>query len=110
MRHSTLILFLLPILLSSCTSVPVVGEFSPQAAKRQAQQDYARGHAKIYEAGGYATYEPGILNDQRIIVANLPRDGSLAGCTNPKVRDSVDFATAYNREIIFLMQHGRAKP
>jgi hypothetical protein len=109
MKNSTLVFIVLPILLSSCRSTPVVGELSPKAATRQAQQDYTRGHPKIYKAGGYVAYEPGILDNQQLLVANLPRDGSLAGCTNPNVRYSIDFATAYNREIVSLIQRNEVK-
>ncbi len=104
MNHFTLILISFTTFLCSCSSTPIVGDLSPQSGSRQAQRDYTSGHPKIYEAGGYAVYEPGIPDDERTIVATLPRNGSLAGCTNPKVRYSVGYASAYNREILSLIK------
>lgn len=97
------------VILTSCSSIPYVGDLSPQAARIQAQRDYAAGHPQIYKWGGYAACEPGIEDDQKILVEHLPRNGSLAGCTNPKVRYSVGFATAYNQEIISLIRHSRLR-
>ena len=87
---------------SKGTSGPL--NLSPGAGARQAQLDFAAGKPKVYEAGGYAVFEPGIKDDQRALVAKLPRDGSLAGCTNPKVQYSMGFATAYNQQIVSLLQ------
>jgi hypothetical protein len=81
---------------------------TPNAARQQARQDFAAGRPQIYSAGGYAIIEPGITDAQKAAVAALPRNGSLAGCTNPKVRYSIGFATAYNHEIIVLLQNRHA--
>jgi hypothetical protein len=91
----------------SCSSVPKAkggsSSLSPADGVRQAQLDFAAGKPKIYEAGGYAVFEPGIKDGQKALVAKLPRDGSLAGCTNPKVQYSIGFATAYNQQIVSLL-------
>lgn len=92
--------------LCSCSSTPFIGSLSPQAGKRQAQRDFSAGKPKIYEAGGFATYEPGIEENQKALVAKLPRDSSLAGDANNKALHSDGYATAYNKEIIFLMKSG----
>src|SRR5688500_18707861 len=105
-------------LLCSCASTPTAnsqhrpppsGDLSPQAARRQAKHDFTRGAPKIYEAGGFAVFEPGIAANDKALVAKLPRDGRLAECTNPKVRFSVSYATAYNEEIISLLRNGDAR-
>ena len=92
----------------SCRSLPIGTSDSPgltpEAAMRQAQLDFAAGKPKIYEAGGYAVFEPGIKDGQKALVATLSRDGSLAGCTNPKVKYSIGYATAYNQQIVSLLQ------
>jgi hypothetical protein len=92
----------------SCGSLPngTSGSsgLSPEVGMRQAQLDFTGGKPKIYEAGGYAVFEPGIKDEQKALVAKLPRDGSLAGCTNPKVKYSIGFATAYNQQIVSLLQ------
>ncbi|MEQ1752013.1 MAG: hypothetical protein ABL974_21510 [Prosthecobacter sp.] len=91
----------------SCSSVfngtSRPSSLSPEAGKRQAQRDFAAGKPKVYEAGGYAVFVPGITDDQKALVAKLPRDVSLAGCTNPKVQYSMGFATAYNQQIVSLL-------
>jgi hypothetical protein len=96
------------ITIGGCSSPPETPDtpdrFTPEAARQRAQRDFAAGRPRIYSAGGRATFEPGITEDQRALVAQLPRDGSLAGCTNPKVRHSIPFATAYNRKIVTLLQ------
>jgi len=110
MNISRLALVAVLLILCSCSSVPIVGSLSPQTARRQAQRDFASGHSKLYEAGGYASYVPGI-EGYEALVAKLPRDASLAGCTNPKVGYSDGFATAYNKEIVLLLQrHGIPPP
>src|SRR5262245_51355792 len=86
-------------LFCSCASTPFVGGLSPQAARQQARRDFADGTPKIYRAGGRGSYEPGIPETQRHLVAGLPRDSSLVGCTIPRVQYSAGFATAYNQEI-----------
>jgi len=91
-------------LLCSCASTPFIGELSPQAARRQADRDFAAGVPKIYRAGGFAVSEPGILESQKHLVAQLPRDGSLSGCTNPRAPYAEGFVTAYNQEIVSLLQ------
>lgn len=92
----------------SCRSLPNGRRdsrgLSPETAMRQAQLDFAAGKPKIYEAGGYALFEPGIRCGQKALVAQLPRDRSLAGCTNPKVKYSIGYATAYNQQIVSLLQ------
>ena len=106
------LLFLLPLagllILGACSSPPrtttAATNLTPEAAKQRAQRDFAAGRPKIYSAGGYAIFEPGITDRQRALVADLSRDGSLAGCTNPKVRYSISFATAYNQEIVSLLR------
>ncbi len=79
-----------------------------EAAREQARRDFAAGKPKIYEAGGDAIYEdiyePGISDNQRHLVARFPRDGSLTGCANSRVGYARSFATAYNQEIVSLVQ------
>jgi hypothetical protein len=106
------LLYLLPLVglltLGACSSPPKTAtaptNLKPEAARKRAQRDFAAGRPKVYSAGGYAIFEPGITERQRALVADLPRDGSLAGCTNPKVRYSISFATAYNQEIVSLLK------
>lgn len=88
----------------SCGSVPDAVRYSQEAAVSQAEEDFEAGKPRIYAAGGIAIFEPGVEDSQKALVARLPRDGSLAGCTNPKVGYSVDFARAYNRRIVELLQ------
>ena len=92
----------------SCSTTPIVGSLSTHAGKRQAEQDFAAGNPQIYVAGGYASFEPGIADDQKALVAKLPRNTSMTGCTNPKAQDSVGYAKAYNQEIIVLLQSDHA--
>lgn len=106
MNKLAVILILTASFLGACAT-PFIGKFSVQAARRQARQDYAAGTPKIYRAGSRASYEPGISESQRQLVAGLPRDGSMVGCVNPQVQYSKDFATAYNQEIISLLQKTR---
>ena len=102
-------IFIVAILTAcSCSTTPIVGSLSPQAGKRQAERDFAAGNPQIYKAGGYASFEPGISSDQESLVAKLPRNTSLTGCTNPKAQDSVGYAKAYNQEIIVLLQSDHA--
>lgn len=102
MKFSKTVL-LLSCLLCSCASVPYLGSLSPQTATRQARSDFAAGHPRLYLAGGYASYAPGIEGHEKL-VKRLPRDSSLAGCTNPKLQYSKEFATAYNKEMILLLE------
>ena len=79
-------------------------EFSATAARQQAQHDFAIGKPEIYSAGGYAVFEPGIQDNEKALVADLPINGRLAGCTNPLLMYSEEYATAYNQEIIALIK------
>jgi hypothetical protein len=62
----------------------------------------AAGTPKIYRAGGFAIFEPGISESERKLVARWPRDNSLAGCINPRAPYAEKFVTAYNREMVAL--------
>ena len=84
-------------------------QFSPVSAKAQAGKDFAAGKPRIFLAGGYAAFEPGIADNEHGLVAKLPRDESLTGCTNPLVQWSEGYATAYNREIIRLLEAAQAR-
>ena len=107
-----LLVGLMMLMMGACSSLPRITDtptqFTPEAAKRRAQRDFVAGRPKIYSAGGYAIFEPGLTDNQRALVADLPRDGSLAGCTNPKVGYSIGFATAYNQEIVSLLRSHHA--
>jgi hypothetical protein len=109
MKLSALTLALAAALLGACASTPLAGKLSPSAARQQAQADFAAGRPMIYSAGGIALFDPGIAPGDRALVAKLPRNGRLAGCTNPQVRYSVDYATAYNQEMIALLRKSRAR-
>lgn len=109
MKSASIALTAAATILCSCASTPFVGDLSPQAARRQAQRDFTAGAPKIYAAGGFAVFEPGIADKDKTLVAKLPRNGRFAGCTNPKVRYSVGYATAYNQEIISLLRRGHAR-
>jgi hypothetical protein len=95
------------MLLCSCASVPFIGSLSPQAAQREARDDIARGHMKLYRAGTYASYEVGVEPADRPLVAKLPRDNRLShGCTDPHASEHIAYARAYNREIVrYLRGH-----
>ena len=95
--------------LCSCQSPPepkaeAPSHLSVEAARNRAQKDFAAGKPVVFVAGGYASYEPGIAESQKPLVAGLPRNNSMAGCTNPLVSQSVSFATAYNKEMVRLLQ------
>lgn len=94
---------------ASSQAAPPVEDLSPKAARAQARRDFASGHPQIYKAGGFEIFEPGITEEQKKLVAHLPRNGSLAGCTNPKGLQAVEFATAYNQEIVILVQKSGQK-
>lgn len=87
--------------------MPIVGSRSPQAAQREAHRDIASGHMKIYTAGTIARHEIAIAPEDKAIVRKLPRDDSLpAGCTVPEAGPAIDYARAYNREIVrYLRRH-----
>jgi hypothetical protein len=108
-RARLILLAVAALVAGSCAGTPIVGEFSPQAAQRQAQKDFAAGTPKIYLAGGIAAYEPGIGDSEKALVAKLPRDGDLAGCTNPHAPYAVSYATAYNREMVSLLRKSRSR-
>ena len=102
--------FLLSIALLtvSCVSAPFIGSLSPQAGERAAHRDIASGRMKIYRAGTRASSEVGVEPADRAFVAQLPRDSTLPiGCTVPHASEAVDFARAYNRQIVI---HFRTHP
>lgn len=76
-------------------------DLSPDAAKAEAQRDINAGHMKIYVAGTEGAYEPGVKKHDLTLLSKLPRDRSLPmGCTVPRASEAIDYAEAYNREII----------
>jgi hypothetical protein len=92
---------LVACLICACSSLPIIGKLSPQAAQREAHRDIASGHMKIYTAGTIARSEVGIAPEDKGIIRKLPRDDSLpAGCTVPEAGPAIDYARAYNREIV----------
>jgi len=96
-------------LLVGCSSVPIVGSLSPQAAQREADRDIASGRMKIYRAGTIASTEVGVALEDRGLIKRLPRDDRLSGgCTDPDASAHIAYATAYNREIVrYLRAHQR---
>jgi hypothetical protein len=108
MNLSRFIVFGAMLMICSCSTTPIIGSLSPQAGKRQAERDFAAGKPQIYLAGGFGSYEPGISPDQESLVAKLPRNPSMTGCTNPKAQDGDGYAKAYNQEIIVLLQSDHA--
>jgi hypothetical protein len=103
-----LILSVACVLVIGCSSIPIVGSLSPQAAEREAKRDIQSGHMKIYLAGTYASTEVGVESrSDRRLIANLPRDQSLSGgCTDPDASAHIAYARAYNRKIVgYLRSH-----
>jgi len=89
---------------TACGATPEAGNLSAFAGTKQAERDFAAGHPKIYLTGGVVVYEPGVSDKDKDLVAKLPRDGSLSGCTNPRAPHAGPFVTAYNTEIILLLR------
>jgi hypothetical protein len=99
------LIFLVACLLCACSSMPIVGSLSPQAAQREAHRDIASGHMKIYLAGTIASHEVGVAPEDRVLIKRLPRDNRLSGgCTDPDASAHIAYATAYNREIVRYMR------
>jgi hypothetical protein len=101
------VLFLACIVLSGCSSIPLIGSLSPQAAEREAHRDIASDHMKLYRAGTIASTEVGIKPQDRALVSKLPRDDRLSsGCTDPDASAHIAYARAYNKAIIrYLREH-----
>jgi hypothetical protein len=91
----------------SCSSFPVVGSLSPQAAQREAHRDIQSGHMKLYLAGTIGVHTVGVEAADLALVKKLPRLDTLpSGCTNPQAGAGIDYARAYNREIVrYLRSH-----
>ena len=96
----------------SCASAPLIGSLSPQAARRAARRDIVGDRMRIYMAGTIASSEVGIEPADHELVARLPHDHGLPqGCTTPDAPEAVNFARAYNLEIVrYLRTHPTAKP
>jgi hypothetical protein len=89
----------------ACSSVPLIGSLSPQAAQREADRDIASGHMKLYRAGTIASTEVGVAPEDRALVAKLPRDDRMShGCTDPDASAHIAYARAYNREIVHYLR------
>jgi hypothetical protein len=92
-------------LICSCASTPLIGSLSPQAAQREAHRDIQSGRMKIYLAGTIGTYEVGVDERDRALVAKLPRAKTLpVGCNHPEASAGIDYARAYNKEIIHYLR------
>ena len=93
---------LLPLLMLGAMSLfAATADLSPDAARAEARRHISAGHIKIYVAGTEYGYEPGVEKHDRTLVSKLPRDRSLPmGCTVPRASEAIDYAGAYNREII----------
>jgi hypothetical protein len=90
------------LLLSAVTACAVPPrDLSADAGRAAAKRDITAGHMRIYIAGTEASREVGVESRDRALLASLPRDRSLPiGCTVPHASEAVEFAHAYNREII----------
>src|SRR6202035_5200635 len=101
------VLLLVCITVCACSRIPFVGRLSPQAAEREAHRDIASGHIKLYLAGTIGVYPVGVDSADFPLVKNLPRLDTLpSGCTNPQAGAGIDYARAYNREIVrYLRSH-----
>lgn len=65
-------LFLTTVALTvPCASAPLRGNFSAQAARREAHRIQS-GHIKIYLAGTHGVYAVGVEDRDTALVANLP--------------------------------------
>jgi hypothetical protein len=99
----------------SCVSTPFASRLSPQAAQAEARRDIRSRSAKIYLAGTRGVYEVGVPESARPFVESLPRSHKLpAGCTPPDASVAVNYATAYNEEIVRYFsgpqRHTESKP
>jgi hypothetical protein len=101
------LLLLTAAVLASCASIPLIGDLSPLAGERAAHRDIAAGHLKIFIAGTEAAMEVGVGPADRKLVDELPRDRSLPiGCVTPNASESVEYARAYNLQIVrYLRSH-----
>jgi len=96
-------------MLCSCASTPFIGQLSPQAARNEAQRDFRSGRPKIYLAGTRGASEVGVPEDKLSVVAGLPRSHRLSlGCDDPLASEHIEYARAYNEEIVRCLSSGRA--
>jgi hypothetical protein len=96
--------------LSAVTACAAPRDFSAEAGRASAKQDIASGHMRVYIAGTEAAGEVGVESRDRPLLASLPRDRSLPiGCTVPHASEAVEFARAYNREIIHHLRHAKSR-
>jgi hypothetical protein len=98
------------LLLSALTAGAAPRDFSAEAGRAVAKQDIAAGHMRVYIAGTEAAGEVGVESRDRALLANLPRDRSLPiGCTVPHAGEAVEFARAYNLQIIHHLRHATSR-
>ena len=98
------------LLLSAVTACAAPRNFSAEAGRASAKQDIASGHMRVYIAGTEAAGEVGVESRDRSLLANLPRDRSLPiGCTVPHASEAVEFARAYNLEIIHHLRQTKSR-
>src|SRR5260370_32169997 len=101
MLRSLLIISAIPLLMSCGASTPIVGSLSPQAARREAHRDIQSGHMKLYLAGTIGVWPVGAEDADPALVKKLPLVDTLpSGCTNPQAGAAIDYARAYDREIV----------
>lgn len=107
-----LCIFLFPLLLTACGSKPPdeVGHvLATQSltqirayARQAAQMDLSRGQPRICWAGTRGTEAVGIPDESLKRLQHLPRYPLPVGCTDPLAIRAVQFARAYNEEILRL--------
>jgi hypothetical protein len=103
-RHVAILLF---TALISCGSPQ--RDLSPEAGRVAARRDIAARHLRLYIAGTETAGPVGVKPRDRALVSSLPEDRSLPiGCTVPRASEAVEFARAYNQEIIGHLRY--AKP
>jgi hypothetical protein len=92
--------------LVSCSFVPPASSLTPDAARLEAQRDFASGRMKIYLAGTIAAGSVGVDTQRDLtLVTALPRDNRPSrGCTDPDSQVHIAYARAYNREIVRLLR------
>jgi hypothetical protein len=98
------------LLLSAVAACAGPRDFSAVAGRTAAKQDIMSGHMRVYIAGTEAASEVGVESRYRALLESLPRDRSLPiGCTVSHAGEAVEFARAYNLEIIHYLRHAEPR-
>ena len=93
------------LLLCSCVSTSFHAGLTPEAAREEALRDLKAERPKLYLAGTRGVEEVGVPESDRARLAHLPRSQRLpAGCTDPRAKEAIGYARAYNEVIVRHLQ------